>query len=121
MLQGGDHRRVHLSVIADRSDGFQCHVAARDRPFVVLFQHKRANEANDGGLIGEDPDHIGAALDFLVEPFQRVGGMDFRLEQIASEWARESALSYCNLDSDWGEGPHKPVKTDSVLTEFALE
>ncbi len=43
------------------------------------------------------------------------------LEQIASEWTRESALPYCFLDSEWGEGPHKPVKTDSVLTEFALD
>mgnify|MGYP002468014762 CR=1 FL=1 len=42
------------------------------------------------------------------------------LEQIASILTRDSALSYCYLDSDWGEGPHKPVKTDSVLTEFAL-
>ena len=41
-------------------------------------------------------------------------------EQIASILTRESALSYCFLDSDWGEGPHKPVKTESVLTEFAL-
>ena len=80
LLQGGGHCRVHRNSVADLSDGFQCYVAASDRPFVVLFQHKRANEANDGGLIGEDPDHIGAALDFLVEPFQRVGGMDFRLE-----------------------------------------
>ena len=35
------------------------------------------------------------------------------LEQIASILTRESALSYCNLDK-------LSVKTDSVLTEFAL-
>ena len=42
------------------------------------------------------------------------------LEQIASKRTRESALSHCFLNSEGGEGPHKPVKADSVLTGFAL-
>ena len=42
------------------SDGFQAHVAACDGPLVVLFQHQRADEANDGVVIGKDADDIRA-------------------------------------------------------------
>src|SRR5271167_4795994 len=46
---------------AQRRDGFQRHVAgALHRPFVVLFEKDRAGEADDGRLIREDANHIGA-------------------------------------------------------------
>jgi hypothetical protein len=40
-------------------------------PFVVGFDQDRAGEAEQGVGVGEDADDIGAALDLLVQPFQR--------------------------------------------------
>ena len=42
------------------------------------FEHngERADQACDCGLVGEDPDDIGAALDFLVQALERIRGMD---------------------------------------------
>ena len=37
-----------------------------------------ANEPDDGIVVGEDADDIGAALDLAVEPLERVCGVDFR-------------------------------------------
>ena len=63
--------------MAQGSDGFQRHVTgALNGPFIVLLEQDRADEAGDGGLVGEDADDIGAALDLAVEPFQRIGGVD---------------------------------------------
>ncbi len=45
------------------------HVAAGDGPLVVLFGEHGADEADDGGAVGEDPDDVGAAAELLVEPF----------------------------------------------------
>jgi hypothetical protein len=75
-LQGGDFRRVHKVILADDSDGFQRHVTACDRPFVVLLKHQRAGKTTDGGLIRKDPHHIGSALDLFVQAFKRIGGVD---------------------------------------------
>jgi hypothetical protein len=33
-------------------------------------------EADDGCFVGEDTDHIGAAFDLAVQPFQRVCAVD---------------------------------------------
>jgi len=45
-------------------DGFQGHVAgALDRPLVVLLEQDGADQAGDGVFIGEDADHVSAALD----------------------------------------------------------
>lgn len=51
---------------------FQAHVAACLGPFVGLFGQDSADEADDRRSVGEDPDDVGAAADFLVEPFLRV-------------------------------------------------
>ena len=65
--------------MAQRGNGFQCHVAASlNRPFVVLFQKDRAHEAEDGGFIGKDPHDIRAPLDLSIETFDRIGGVDLR-------------------------------------------
>jgi hypothetical protein len=45
------------------------HVAAGFGPLVVLLGEDGADEADDGVAAGEDPDHVGAAADLLVEPF----------------------------------------------------
>jgi hypothetical protein len=64
-------------IIAERGDGFQSHVAgALDGPFIVLFQENRSDQSGDGGLVGEDPDDLGAALDLAVEALDRVCAVD---------------------------------------------
>ena len=56
-------------------DGFQRHVTTCDCPFVVLLQHKCADEASDRGLVRENTDDICSALDLFVEAFKRIGGV----------------------------------------------
>ena len=51
-------------------------VAALDQPLVILFGEQRAGEADHGGVVGKDPDDIGAAADLLVDAFQRVGAAE---------------------------------------------
>ena len=51
------------------------HIAVLQLPFIVLLEQYRANQPNDGGLIGKDADDIGAPLDLLVEPLERVGAV----------------------------------------------
>ncbi len=58
--------------VAYGGEGVSGHVAAGDLPLVVLFGQGRADEADDGGTVGEDPDHVGASADLFVQPFQRV-------------------------------------------------
>lgn len=49
------------------------HVAgAQDGPFIVLLQQPRADEACDGGLVGEDPHDLAAPLDLVVQAFEQV-------------------------------------------------
>ena len=52
------------------------HVAALEQPLVVLFEQDGADQPGDGGLVREDADDIGAALDLLVQSFQRVSRME---------------------------------------------
>ena len=42
-------------------------------PLVVLFGQDRADEPPDGRLVGEDADHVGAALELLVQSLGRIG------------------------------------------------
>ena len=66
--------RLTIGIIAQGRDGFQRHVAgALDRPFIVLLEQDRADETDDGVLVGEDADDLGAPLDLAVEAFDRVG------------------------------------------------
>lgn len=63
-------------IIAHCCDGFQCHVAGSlDGPFIVLFEQERADEPDDGVIVGEDADNLGAPLDLAVETLDRVGRM----------------------------------------------
>ena len=39
----------------------------------MLLGKERTDEADDRGTVGEDADDVGAASDFLVQPFERVG------------------------------------------------
>jgi hypothetical protein len=44
-----------------------------DLPLVVGLDQDGAGEAEQRGEVGEDPDDVGAAFDFLVEPLEWVG------------------------------------------------
>ena len=39
---------------------------------IALFGEDRADEADDGVLVGEYADHLGAAPNLLIDPFQGV-------------------------------------------------
>ena len=72
-------RQADDGIIGDGGDGLKGHIAgALDGPLVVLLEEDGADEAGDGGLVGEDADDLGAALDLAVEPFERVGGVKLR-------------------------------------------
>ena len=64
-----DERCRHLG------DSLDLHVAVLGLPLVVLLHEDGADEADDGVLVGEDPDDIGSTLDLLVEALQRVGAV----------------------------------------------
>jgi hypothetical protein len=53
-------------------------VAAPDEPLVVLLDHRRSGEANEGAVVGEDVDDVGAAADLAVDPLERVRGSELR-------------------------------------------
>ena len=73
---GGHGRQPDEWIIADRSDAFQGQVAGTlDGPLVVLLEQDGADQADDGGLVGEDADDVGAPLDLADRPLQRVGGV----------------------------------------------
>jgi hypothetical protein len=39
---------------------------------VILFQQQRAGEADQGGVVGEDANDVGAAADLAVDALERV-------------------------------------------------
>ena len=47
-------------------------MVAGDGPLVVLIGEHGTDESDCGGVVGEDADHVGAAFDLLVQPFERV-------------------------------------------------
>ena len=50
-----------------------------------LFGEHGADESDQGGSVGEDADHVGAAADLAVEPFLGVVGPD-----LAPQFLREA-------------------------------
>ena len=75
-MSGCDERQADTEIMAQRCDGFQAHVAGSlDRPLIVLFKQQCADEADDGGFIGEDADNLAAALDLAIESFEWVGAV----------------------------------------------
>lgn len=61
-------RQADGDIIADRGQRFQCHVpGALDRPLLGLLHQDRAQQPADGGLVGKDPDDVGAPLDLTVQ------------------------------------------------------
>jgi hypothetical protein len=45
---------------------------------VVLLDHDAGGEPDQGAVVGEDADDVGAAADLAVDPLERVGGAQLR-------------------------------------------
>ena len=61
-------------------------------PLVVLFGENGADEADDGGVVGEDPDDVGASLDLAVQPFNGI-----RAVKLGAVLGRIWALHHCEI------------------------
>src|SRR5687767_3877572 len=73
---GGHGGQPDERIIAYRSEAFQSDVASSlDGPLVVLLEQDGADETDDGGVVGEDADDVGAPLDLADRPFDGIGGM----------------------------------------------
>ena len=48
-------------------------VAAADEPFVVLFDDDAGGEPDQGAVVGEDADDVGAPADLAVDSLELVG------------------------------------------------
>lgn len=73
-------------------DEVEAEVAAGFDPFIVLFGEDGADEPDQRGAVGEDPDHVGAAPDFPVEAFLRVVGPDLAPEAFGEGREREDVF-----------------------------
>jgi hypothetical protein len=58
---------------------------------VALFGHESSVEADDGRSVGEDPDHVGAPADLLVETL--LGLLDRILGQCSTGKALQAKMS----------------------------
>jgi len=77
-------------------------------PFVVLLEQDCADEPDDGVLIGEDADDLGALLDLAIDAFERVGRV-----QLGAVCGREG-----HAGEDVGLGPGRgggAIKQDANL------
>lgn len=69
-------RRNLCGWFAQLVHGVLAEVAPFDAPVIVDFQQRRTHQTNHGILIGKHPDNDCPALDFTVESFQRIGGIN---------------------------------------------
>ena len=60
----------------ERGERLQAEIVASDRLFLVLLTQRRANQPDNCGVSGEDPNHLDAPLDLAVKPLQRFGRAD---------------------------------------------
>ena len=73
-MSGGHGGQLDKGIVAQRCDGFQGHVAGPlHGPLIVLFEEDGTDEPDDGLVIGEDADDLGAALDLAVDVLDPVG------------------------------------------------
>src|SRR5262245_12264093 len=101
MLGGGEFGgwRVGVgSLVRDHGEtglgeDLESHVAAAFGPLVGLFGEHGADEADDGGPVGEDADDVGAAADFLVQAFLWVVGPDLAPDLAWERSEREQLLA----------------------------
>jgi hypothetical protein len=64
-----------------------------DGPFVVLFEQDRSDEADDGVLVGEDPDHFGALLDLTADALDWIGRVHLGAMPFASVSLAKPSIS----------------------------
>src|SRR6266853_1247162 len=73
LLSGGHGGQLDEGIVAQWCHGFQGHVAgALDGPLIVLFKEDGTDGSDDGLVIGEDANDLGAALDLAVHALDRV-------------------------------------------------
>ena len=77
-----------------------------DGPFVVGFDEHSAGEPEQGCRVGRHADHVGAAFNFPVEPFD-----------VESAWGAVSALLPVRFPRPLAE-PDVPVPEHPALHEF---
>ena len=65
-------------LIEDRLQRVVAEVAAADEPFVVLLDDDAGGEPDQGAVVGEDADDVGAPTDLAVDPLERVGRAQLR-------------------------------------------
>ena len=64
------------SLIAQRGDSFQRHVArALHCPLVILFHEQSADQPGDRSFVRNDANDVTASLDLAVEAFEWIGAM----------------------------------------------
>ena len=75
-------------------------------PLVVGLDHHRGDQALDGGVVGEDPDHVGAALDLSMEALERVGRPDLApVDSGKAVKASRSSLASLSMVATSGNWP----------------
>jgi hypothetical protein len=70
---GGEPCRL---IFAQGLQTFKLHITALQGPLVILFKHHGADQADDGGVVGENADDIGSAFHLGVQTFERIGAVD---------------------------------------------
>ena len=112
-----------LLAAAERGDGFSIAVgieqvhgvfgevaAVAGLPFVVYVGEDGADEADDGGVVGENADDAGAAFDFFVDPLQRIRGPDLLPVRLGERGEREDfGLGVVHERADLRERGSEPV------------
>src|SRR6266511_4771676 len=85
-------------LLEERRERVEREVAAPDQPLIVLFDQEAGGEPDQGGVVGEDADDVGAAAEHLrdrvLQAFVRVGddelhageaALDQRAEEVPPE------------------------------------
>src|SRR5271165_1856778 len=73
---GGHGGQTDGGSIADGRECLKGQIATLDGPLVILFEQDSADQSRDGLFVREDADNLSAALDLLVQSFQRIGAVD---------------------------------------------
>src|SRR6266545_543980 len=60
-------------LLEERRERVEREVAAPDQPLIVLFDHEAGRQPDQGGVVGEDADDVGAAADLAVQALEGVG------------------------------------------------
>lgn len=94
LCSGGDGGQPDDGGNGDVGEGLKAPIAPGGSPFVGGLEHECANEADDGVVVGEDPHHVGAALDFAVHPkgFKGIWGECLRERALPTGQLRQAPL-----------------------------